>query len=177
MSSSASTAEFVFRQRLQELYSDHHGWLLAWLRRKLGCPHHAADVAQSTFLRVMSVRDALCGVEQPRAWLTTTAQRLIIDEQRRRRVEQAYLEALGVLIGEGDSHPSPEQTLAAIQALTQLSLVLDAVSAKARFAFIRHYLDGETHADVAHALGVSDRMVRKYLAQVLTQACLLGLNP
>lgn len=172
-----STADFARRQRFHDLYSDHHGWLLGWLRRQLGCPHQAADVAQNTFVRVLQVRDALCGVDEPRAWLTTTARRLIIDEARHRRIEQAYLEALGHLGVGQEGHPSPEETLAAVQALAQLSAVLEGVSAKAREAFMRHYLDGETHAEVAGALAVSARMVRKYLAQVLVRACALGLHP
>lgn len=149
------------------LYSDHHAWLYGWLRRKLGCPHRAADVAQNTFLRVLAARDALCGVEQPRSWLTTTATRLIIDEQRRRRIEQAYLAELAGWAQECEGYPSPEETLIALQALEQLTAVLEGVSLKARTAFVRHYLDGETLATVASELGVSKKMVQKYLAQVL----------
>lgn len=172
-----STAEFVLHQQFHALYCDHHGWLLAWLRRKLGCPHHAADVAQNTFLRVLAARDALNEVAQPRAWLTTTAKRLLIDEARRQQVEQAYLAALQLSFADQEGFPSPEQTLAAVQALMQLSAVLQAVSDKARHAFVRHYLDGETHAVVAGELAVSTKMVQKYLAQVLLRARALDLQP
>lgn len=172
-----STAEFALREQLHHLYNDHHGWLVAWLRRKLGCPHHAADVAQNTFMRVLLARDALCGIEQPRAWLTTTATRLLIDEARRRRIEVLYLAELSALANESIGSASPEETLVAVQALTQLSLVLDRVAPKARTAFLRHYLDGEPHATVADALGVSTRMVQKYLAQVLLQAHRLAVLP
>ncbi len=162
-----SAAELALQNDVHALYSDHHGWLYGWLRRKLGCPHRAADVAQNTFLRVLAARDALCGVEQPRAWLTTTATRLIVDEERRRRLEQAYLAELAALAQGDEGYPSPEQTLMALQALEQLSAVLEGVSPKARTAFVRHYLDGETLATTAAELGVSTKMVQKYLAQVL----------
>jgi RNA polymerase sigma-70 factor (ECF subfamily) len=164
-----SVGGFALQQEVEALYSDHHGWLYAWLRRKLGCPHRAADVAQSTFLRVLTARDALFGIEQPRAWLTATAKRLIIDEARRVRIEQAFLAELAVLAEHSEGHPPPEQALAVLQALEQLSAVLAAVSHKARAAFVRHYLDGETLAAVAGELGVSTKMVQKYLAQVLLQ--------
>ncbi|WZB75780.1 sigma factor [Achromobacter insuavis] len=39
---------------LKTLYAEHHGWLRSWLRRKLGCPEQAADLAQDTFLRVLT---------------------------------------------------------------------------------------------------------------------------
>ena len=31
---------------LDRLYLDNHSWLSGWMRRRLGCPHHAADLAQ-----------------------------------------------------------------------------------------------------------------------------------
>lgn len=169
-----SVADLSLREEVQTLYSDHHGWLYGWLRRKLGCPHQAADVAHDTFERVLAARDALGGVQQPRAWLTTTATRLIIDEARRERLRQAYLAELSLNLQACEGHPSPEQTLAALQALEQISAVLEAVSAKARQAFVRHYLDGEPIAAVAAELGVSTRMVGKYLAQVLVRCAGLG---
>jgi len=36
------------------LYVAHHGWLQAWLRRRLGDAHQAADLAQDTFVRLLS---------------------------------------------------------------------------------------------------------------------------
>ena len=47
MSASLSAAAHT----LQTFYLQHHGWLVARLRRKIGCPWDAADLAQSTFLR------------------------------------------------------------------------------------------------------------------------------
>ena len=38
---------------VEVLYQDHHSWLTGWLRRKLGCPQSAADLAQDTFLYVL----------------------------------------------------------------------------------------------------------------------------
>ena len=168
-------AELALNQQLHILYSDHHHWLKAWLCRTLGCPHRAADVAHNTFLRVLSGRHTLEGVEQPRAWLTTAAKRLIIDEARRERIEQAYLAELAVA-SEDASFPSPEQIFSAVEALMQFSAVLEAAPEKARKAFMRHYIDGDTQAAVAAELGVSSRMVQKYLVQVLIQVRRIGLD-
>lgn len=43
------------------LYSDHHGWLVGWLRRRLGNPCDAADLDQDTFVRVLGRPQALHG--------------------------------------------------------------------------------------------------------------------
>ena len=52
---------------IAQLYASHHAWLHAWLRRKLGCSHGAADLAQDVFVRILASRDALCGMREPRA--------------------------------------------------------------------------------------------------------------
>ncbi|WP_416390945.1 sigma factor [Alloalcanivorax xenomutans] len=46
---------YLKRDLVAVLYSDHHGWLLGWLRKKLGCSQHAADMAHDTFVRVLTV--------------------------------------------------------------------------------------------------------------------------
>ncbi|PWF21770.1 RNA polymerase subunit sigma [Corticimicrobacter populi] len=164
-------AESGVREQLHELYRDHHAWLFDWLRRRLGCRHNAADVAQDTFERLLASRNALQGqripIDEPRAYLTTTARRLLIDRARREQVERAYLEALHARAQDVAGYPSPEQIMEAVQALAHICAVLEGVSARARAAFLLHYLDGWTHADVATHLGVSAKMVQKYLVQVL----------
>jgi RNA polymerase sigma factor (sigma-70 family) len=164
---SIALAQCALQQELQQLYSSHHGWLYGWLRKKLGCPHHAADLAQDTFVRIVASRDALLGVREPRAFLTTTAKRLMLDRARRQLIEQAYLAELAATADANAGFPSPEEILVALQALEQIGAALQGVSAKAREAFLLHYLDGQTHAAVAAQLGVSTKMVQKYLVQAL----------
>ncbi|QHJ00374.1 sigma-70 family RNA polymerase sigma factor [Xylophilus rhododendri] len=163
MSAGGSTSQ----DHLHTLYADHHGWLFGWLRRKLGSADNAADLAQDTFVRILASRDALLGVREPRAWLVTTAQRLIIDQARRKALEDAYLRELSLLADPLEGAPSPEQLLETLQALSQIEAALDGLSARARQAFLLHYLDGEPHARIAAELGVSTRMVQKYLVQAL----------
>ena len=86
-------AEFVPPHEVQTLYSNHHGWLQGWLRRKLGCPHNAADLAQDTFVRVLGKKEPVAAAE-PRAYLATIANGLVVDFHRRRALERAYLETL-----------------------------------------------------------------------------------
>ncbi len=148
------------------LYREHHGWLFAWLRKKLGCPHHAADLAHDTFIRILSLPRIPC-LHEPRAYLTITAKRLIIDQARRRQIEQSYLAELALAAETMRNFPSPVEILAVIQALTQISAALDGLAEKPRLAFLLHYLDGQTHAAVASQLGVSTKMIQKYLVHAL----------
>lgn len=162
-----SAVKFALRREVRTLYEHHHDWLYHWLYRKLGCSHHAADVAHDTFLRIIASHEALPDMREPRAYLTTTAKRLLVDRARRQLIEQAYLAELAIAVEIQQDYPSPEQIVATFQALEQICTALDGVSTKAREAFLRHYLDGETHAAVADHLGVSTKMVQKYLIQVL----------
>ncbi len=154
---------------VETLYADHHGWLKNWLRRRLGCAHRAADVAHDTFLRLLTCRDALQTMQEPRAYLTTTANRLLIDQSRRRMLEQAYVAEMQLLAERMPAQPSPHEILMAVQALEQIGAALDGVPHRVREAFLRHYLDEQTHSTIAAALGVSTRMVQKYLVQALLQ--------
>ncbi|WP_280190926.1 sigma-70 family RNA polymerase sigma factor [Delftia sp. PS-11] len=162
-----AAVETAMQQQVRTLYCDHHGWLFAWLRRKLGCSHHAADVAQDTFVRILGSRDALLGLREPRAYLATTAKRLLIDQARRTLIEQAYLQELTQASAHAAHAPSAQDVMETVQALMQIEAALDGLSGKARQAFLLCYLEGHTHAAAALQLGVSTRMVQKYLIQAL----------
>lgn len=149
---------------LSLLFQNHHGWLWAWLRKKTGCPHHAADLAQEAFARILMLPDPT-GLQQPRAFMVTTATRLIIDQARRRKLEQAYLDALEQL---HDAFPScadsPEQIMIAVEALDAIAVMLEGLASGPRQAFLLNRLEGLGHAEIATRLGVSASMVKQYIA-------------
>ncbi|QIQ71229.1 putative RNA polymerase sigma factor FecI [Pseudomonas coronafaciens] len=69
------TAHSALNHSVASLYQAHNTWLTTWLRRRLGCPHNAADLAQDTFIKVLGARDSAQIIE-PRAFLTTIAKRV-----------------------------------------------------------------------------------------------------
>lgn len=148
------------------LYRENHDWLLNWLIKKLNCPHYAADIVHDTFTRVLTLSQ-MFDLQEPRAYLATTAKHLIIDQSRRRLIEQAYMAELA-RAAEAMSHvPSPEQILSVVQTLERISVALEELDEKPQQAFLLHYLEGQTQTAIASQLGVSDRMIRKYLVQAL----------
>lgn len=164
-----SAAEIAPAASVEALYTDHHPWLRTWLRRRLGCAQNAADLAQDTFVRVLALHGALPVLQEPRAYLVTTARHLMVDRARRDALERAWHDEWAARAALDGHYPPPELAVSALRTLAQLARALDAAPGKARDAFLWHYLDGQTHAHIAARLGVSDRMVRKYLAQVLLQ--------
>lgn len=151
---------------LDALYKGYHGWLLVWLRRRLACPHNAADMAQDTFIRLLNA-GSYVAPREPRAFLATIARRLLIDRSRRHKLEQAYLEELTRHAQYLEQAPSPEQLLAAVQALEHIARALDSMSARGRQVFILRHLEGLSHGQIADRLKVSTKTVQKYLVQAL----------
>lgn len=159
---------------VDRLYADHHGWLLGWLRRKLGDAHQAADLAQDTFLRLLSTpaaEAALPDLHEPRAYLTTVAQRLLLNHYRRLSLERAWLEALA--LSPQAVAASPEERLSMLQSLQALDAMLAALPAKTRSAFLLSQLEGLSYGDIAAQLGVTVRSVKRYMAQAFEECLML----
>lgn len=149
---------------LDVLYGTHCGWLQGWLRRSVGCSHHAADLAQDTFLRLL-VRGKPVTDRAPRALLARIARGLVIDHWRRDALERAYLDALAQL--PEASHPSPAVRHEALQCLERIAQLLDGLKPAVREAFLLYQLGGLSHAQVAQELGVSSRTVERHVASAL----------
>ena len=146
------------------LYIDHHGWLQVWLRRRLGDAHQAADLAHDTFVRVI-LTGRTSDIREPRAYLTTLAQRVLYNFWRRRELEQAWLEALAVLPEE--LAPSPEDYALVREAVEALDRCLGGLPLKVRQAFLLRRLDGLRHTEIAAAMGISESTVERYMKQAL----------
>ena len=94
-----------FAPAVESLYLAHHGWLQMWLRKKLSSAADAADIAHDTFLRVLASRArSQSRIAEPRAFLTTIAKGLVIDQWRRQELERAYKEALALQPDLADAH-------------------------------------------------------------------------
>jgi len=163
---------------VQLLYAQHHGWLQAWLGRRLGNAFDAADLAQDTFVRVLTAPESSpekqrgWQLDEPRAYLTLIAKRLLANLYRRRSLEQAYLEALAQ-VPEAFS-PSPEQRALLLETLQAVDAMLDGLAAPVRQAFLLAQLDGLGYAEIAAQLAVSERTVKRYMAQAMARCILLS---
>jgi RNA polymerase sigma-70 factor (ECF subfamily) len=160
-----SAAESTIHCEVATLYTDHHGWLQAWLRRKLGDSFDAADLAHDTFMRVLGKPHGMAAVQEPRAWLVTIAHGLVVDHVRRRALERACLDAIAHL--PEPQAPSPEARLMLIEALVQIDALLDGLAPKVRTAFLLSRLEGLSYIDIAAHLGVCLSSVEKYMATAI----------
>lgn len=155
------------------IYVDHHSWLVNWLRRKLGGADQAIDLAQDTFVRILAVQETRreLTLQEPRAYLTTIAHRLLINHVKRVSLEQAYLDVLA-LMPEPETM-SPETRMLILETLHEIDAMLDGLGSKVREAFLLSQLEGLTYAEIAERLDVTDRTVKRYMATAFEQCILL----
>ena len=165
-----SEAAMPAAQHFHDLYRDHRGWLESWLRRRMGNGSDAADLSQDTFLRVLASSQRIADLQEPRAYLATVGKRLLANFYKRRSLEQAYLDALMLLPEE--SVPSPEQRWLLLEALQALDELLDGLPVAVRRAFLWSQLEGLGYAEIAERLQVSERTIKRYMAQAY-EHCLL----
>ncbi|BAP42586.1 sigma-70 family RNA polymerase sigma factor [Pseudomonas sp. 21LCFQ02] len=155
---------------LHNLYSNHHSWLNAWLRSKLGNAADAADLAQDTFVRLCNRHEPL-ELKTPRAFLRTVARGLVIDHWRREELHRAWLHTIAHL-PPGEA-PSPETRELILELLNAVARMLDGMKPKVRQAFLLAQCEGLTHKQIAERLGVSIRSVERYVADALYHCYLL----
>jgi RNA polymerase sigma-70 factor (ECF subfamily) len=157
-----SAVELALKQQIGVLYSHHHGWLWRWLSKKLGDTHQAADLAHDTFERLLAREDAPA-IQEPRAFLTTVAQRVLANHWRRQQLERAYLDALACV--PEPLAPSEEDRAILLETLIELDRLLDGLATPVKRTFLLSQLDGLSHAQVAQEIGLSIATVKRYLVK------------
>ena len=174
LESAVSTAHPIHAVPLTTLYSEHHGWLFAWLRGKLGNRAEAADLAQDTFLRLLGKREgtSLAHLREPRGYLATIARGLLIDRYRRQALEQAYLEALAQQ-AEATSI-SAETHAILIETLLAIDRLLDRLGARTRAIFLLAQIEELSYVEISQRLGVSLPTVKKHLVRAYTECLMLA---
>ena len=151
---------------IDALYREHHQWLLAWLRKKMNCPQNAADLSHDTFVRLLSLPE-MPVLREPRAYLLVTANRLMINLNRKHKVEAETLRSVATLISE-----QIDQDVSHIIAVRQLLeatilMLIDGLDERSRQAFLLARVDGMTYAEIAETMQVSVSRVKQHLVKAL----------
>ncbi|GAB7563999.1 sigma-70 family RNA polymerase sigma factor [Methylobacillus methanolivorans] len=139
----------------------------------MGNQFDAADLAHDTFMRVLLSGD-VDKLHEPRAFLTTVASGLVSNFYRRKKLEQAYLDALMQL--PEAVMPSPEVKAMMLETLVEIDGLLEGLPYNVRKAFLLSQLDGLSQAEIALELGVSISTVKRYIVQAIQQCCFGGVR-
>lgn len=159
------------RDSLGQLYHHHQPWLQQLLSRRLGCGESASDLAQDAFVRLLQTPRHLDSFDGARAYLSRMAKGLCVDYWRRQDIERAWQEAMAA---SGEAHlPSAEHQQIVIETLCEIDRMLAQLPEKVATAFLASQLQGKPYRQIADELGVSERMVKKYMAQAMLQCALI----
>jgi len=154
-----SGTDHAHRDTVERLFRAHHRWLCHYLRRHLRDVSGAEDIAGETFARLLEA-PSLTAIREPRALLTTIAQRLLYQHWRRADLQRRHLEQ-----SDPDVADSPEDLAQFSQSLERLDLSLHRLPSKVRSTFLLARIDGLTYPQIAAELGISQRSVSVYMAR------------
>jgi len=166
--SPVTTKHFAPHAGIDTLYADHRSWLQGWLRRKLGDSAQAQDLLHDTFVQLLCARH-LPALDNPRAYLTTMAQRTLYAFWRRRDLERAYLDTLAAQ--PLALHPSEEERYAIVQALQAVDRILCSLPDTTRRVLLLNQLQELTYPQIAERLGIAEITVRRHMARAIEACC------
>jgi len=150
--------------------------LLSFLTRQVNDRHTAADLAQESFMRVLSAQDSGQGVLDMRALLYRTARNLVIDQHRR----TLHRQHKSIDPQDDADHPlapqhlQPEEVLAYEQQARALVRTIENLPPRCREALVLNRFEGLSHQEVAERMGISKNMVAQHVARGILdcEACL-----
>lgn len=159
---------------MRELYDEHAGVLLGYVRRLVGGDTpRAEDVVQETLLRAWqhpeALREGRPDGSSVRAWLLTVARHLVIDGERRRRSRPHEVE-----LAPGAERAAEEPAFDQVLAAWEVADALGAVSAEHRAVIVELYYRDRSVAEAARVLGVPEGTIKSrayYALRALRAAC------
>jgi RNA polymerase sigma-70 factor (ECF subfamily) len=140
----------------------HYNELLGFFVRSVRDVHEAQDLVQQTFERMLSREHAGRRAEHPRALMYEIARNLLVDRHRHLSVR---LHDSDDTLRDYPAQPGcePELVYAGMQRVRLLIATIEALPPRCREAFVRHRIDGLSHADVASEMGISLNMVERHI--------------
>ncbi len=139
--------------------------LRRYLTRELRNPEDAADIAQSSFLRVYShALDSPTQVQSPRAWMFRTAKHLCIDRARHQQLVDAWAGERVALLADAIA-PSAETIVHQRQLAARVLAVLEALAPRRRDVFVLSRVYGYSREEIAGELRITEAAVAKHVVR------------
>jgi RNA polymerase sigma factor (sigma-70 family) len=162
---------------VSRLFRDHNRMLVGYLTSRLRSEQEAREVAQEAYVRLLQLQNP--GTPSLlRAYLFKTATNLAIDRLRHRRVQQQAEEQPELfenLSATGVESDDPAKQLIEREQTARLLGYLQELPPKCQQVFNSHRLEGVPQHEVAARVGVSERMVRRYVTYAMVY-CRLRLD-
>jgi RNA polymerase sigma-70 factor (ECF subfamily) len=166
------------RQRaLEDINARYRDAVRRYFFKRVGNHAEAEDLTQDLMLRLAQKLD-MHEVENPEAFLFTTAANLLKDRGRRQRTASRFLAEMSASRSENFEALSPERVLVSKQSLRAILEAQSELDQRVRDVFILHRLEGMKYADIAKLYGLSvssiEKDIIKALAHLARQSAKLG---
>jgi RNA polymerase sigma-70 factor (ECF subfamily) len=149
-------------------YCEHRSELLGRLRRRLGSPSLAEDLAQELYFRLERL-GAIPSIRNPRALLLQAADNLARDhikiESRRAELRRQAHD----LLWEDADGVDPERQLVALDEVRRTLKVIATLPDRRREIFILNRFEGVTQREIAERLGISTIAVEKHMRKAVAE--------
>jgi len=160
------SAEQISLDFVEGLVRENESELGAYFRRRLPSVYDSADACQEVFLRMCRV-DRPNRIRNRRAFLFRTAHNIVQDYYRKRHITEVSLEATANEWEAKSSSVSPERVLYTKEWWKAYCVAINELTPRCRRVFIMCRMQNFSHADIARELGISKKMVEKYMTKAL----------
>jgi len=152
---------------IERLFAAHHGALQAFFYRRLRDQADATDLAQEVYARMLRVKnpDAIRDLD---AYLFTVASNLAKEHAARDRRRGTSVDIEDATILDALAEPAAyDSQIDVARQVSRLREVLRQLPPRWHAAIVMQYVHGLSQHAIAEQLGVSPRMVKKYVGQAL----------
>lgn len=155
---------------VQALFEHHQDEICAYLRAKFGeGPPEPDEIAQAAFAKLSALPPEQ-EIENPRAFLYSTARNLMIDELRKRqRRDRHQQSAIDSCAEENVDALTPERVLLAKERFAVMRATLQTLPSRQRDVLILSRIEGLTYTEIARRIGISETSVRRDIAAGMAQ--------
>jgi len=154
---------------VESAFQQYHAGLHRFLMRRLRSTHHAQDLAQETYLRLLRMdRQEL--VRKPQAYLYRIASNLVYEFKLRERNEPISFDSEAFEhAAESPAVPATTDASDGLSLSQQLESVLGQLPPLYCAVFVLRKRDGMSYSEIARTLDISVHTVKKYLARAVAQ--------
>ena len=153
-------------QLSEELHRLEAGRLRRFFLYRLRNREDAADAAQETFLRLLSVTPGRL-IENPQAYLFAIAKSVAYKAAARLRAERHLFAGDSLLSLVAEDRPGQERIVNARECLEQMAKVIDGLPPRCREVFYMSRIQGLPNGEIARRLGISRNMVERHIMRAL----------
>ncbi len=138
--------------------------LRAWLQRRLPVHQDVDDVIQETYAILAALTD-VSHVRQPRAYVYSVAQSVVLQQLRRAQVVSIEAVAEIERVAASGEEACPERTASSRQELARIGALIDSLPDKCRQAFVLRRVEGYSQREIAQRMQISENTVEKHICK------------